>query len=145
MPFLTMGIRLSIPQVLSSQSYPNVQGAWSCIEKYVNKRWEISLLIDFQKKLLSPIVRLTCLVNFPSKLVERFKRDVERCLHVYPAGQCTSKRQAVWQHTASFKHLDNWSVEEGMLGCFKVIMGTTLLVQPLSWRRNFSRWMKKYQ
>ena len=34
-------------------------------------------------------VGLTCLVHFWSKMVERFKKDMGQCLHVYPAGQST--------------------------------------------------------
>ena len=52
----------------------------------VKRRWRTSLLIDFQKNLPSPIVGLTCLVHFWSKMVERSKRDMGPCLHVYPAG-----------------------------------------------------------
>ena len=78
------------------------------------------MLIDFRKSLPSPFVGLTCLVHFWSKMVERFKRDMGQYLHNYAAKQCTLKWQAIWQQTTSFKHFDNWSVKEGMLGWFKV-------------------------
>ena len=65
------------------------------------------------------------------------------CLRVYPAEQCRSKWQAIWHVTTSFTHLDDWSVQEGMLVWFKVTLGPILLVEALIWRRHLTRCMRK--
>ena len=38
---------------------------------------------------------------------------------------------------------NDWSVQAGILGWFKVTMGPTLLVQAFIWRKHLARWMKK--
>ena len=50
-----------------------------------------NLPVDRLSKEPSPIVGLTCLVHFWPKMVEKSKRDMGSCLHVYPARQCTLK------------------------------------------------------
>ena len=46
-----------------------------------------NLPVDRLSKEPSPIVGLTCLVHFWPKMVEKSKRDMGSCLHVYPARQ----------------------------------------------------------
>ena len=88
-----------------------------------------SLLIDFWKNLPPPIVGLPYLLHFWFKMVEGRAMGAEVRSDVYMFIQQGSahQSQAIWQQKTLFKRLEDWSLDEGMLGWFEVTMGPTFM------------------